>query len=115
MDVYRPGGITALAVIFLILAILGILGAIAIEVIIVADYYYTMNLNLVLSLALLRNHSVPHHAAMSYLYGTLMMMIDLSNVNMLHAATIAILASSVPYTLAGFGLLYMKRWGYTSP
>ena len=113
MEVYRPGGITALAIIFLILAILGILGAIAIEVFIVANYYYTMNLNLVLTLDLLRNPSIPHHFAMYYLYTSLMsMMSDLSYVNMLHVGTIAILASSVLYIAAGFGLLYMKKWGY---
>nr|MDO8080501.1 hypothetical protein [Candidatus Freyarchaeota archaeon] len=121
MGVYRPSGVTALAIIFIILAVAGIIAGIALEAIFVPMYQNMIisnEINDFVSFFILYN-TYPFPIEMSFLLLASMFtsMISLMTtmlplINILHWAVVAALISSVAYFIASFGLLSMKKWGY---
>lgn len=110
MDVYRPRGITALAIILIMLAVLGFITGIVIGIEILKSYHNSMYINILF--ALLAFHTPSMLLGPSFLYYLSFAYINQSNINGLWFRFSAVLIYSGIYLISSVGLLYMKKWGY---
>ncbi|MEX2751367.1 MAG: hypothetical protein Q6366_005720 [Candidatus Freyarchaeota archaeon] len=98
---YRPGGVIALAILFFIFGILGIIGGIAIELTVIAQSYTSLYTMILWDVILRRVDFFTLIFASN----------QLSYINMYHFYVACIVIFSGLYFLAGVGLFMMKNWG----
>lgn len=109
MDIYRPRGVIALAITFIVLAILEIIGGILYETSVIATEYQLADFTLYSAFMIYLQSPTPP----GWWLGPLLSVFDyLSLINILHIVVAIILIFSVLLFVSGIGLLYMKKWGY---
>jgi hypothetical protein len=118
---YRPDGVIVLSVFFIIIAVLGVIGAVAIEAVIVTASQSTLTSNIAYLLGIiflipyspfpippeLIEYLVPSIASAT----AISISTSLSNIAYLHIATFVILVAVALYIITAVGLLQMKAWG----
>ncbi|MFB0563536.1 MAG: hypothetical protein ACETWM_20235 [Candidatus Lokiarchaeia archaeon] len=113
MDSYRPGGVTAIAILFMIIAGLGIIAGILGEIYYVTDYTNSIYSDLSFGISLLYIPSFSSESGIYFVYLVVINAInDLSSVIYLHLVVLGILIVSGLHLFASVGLLRMKKWGY---
>jgi hypothetical protein len=116
MSVYRPGGITVIAVFYIIFAVLGVFAIIVIEGVLVPMYQSTVSQNYVLDLLMFAVYPfppIPIEFLLSFiLVSYFSAMSSLSFLVYFHVGVLVILTASVLYFISSVGLLIMKKWGY---
>lgn len=115
---YRPGGVIVLSVIFIIIAVLGVIGAAAIEAVIASNQNIVTTDIITLGIIFLGLYlPSPFPELIGYLIpfivSSMAMSINstLSNISYLHLGTFVVLAAVVLYIITAVGLLRMKFWG----
>ncbi len=116
---YRPGRVVALSIILIIFAFLGVIGAVAVELI-ASSMVQSAITNYVLGIinfyTLSYYYPIPPEE-MQYYMSTLLSyaMLNFANtsflVGYLHIITLVLLVGVVLYVAAAIGLLMMKNWG----
>jgi hypothetical protein len=114
---FRPSGVTALAVIFIILAVLSAVGAIFIETVFIPQFQTSNYINL-LSIPLVINFTAGLPPALAqFLEVTVAFVIgapvmaNLSYIPYLHVGVLIDLAIVPLLIIAAIGLFRMKQWG----
>ncbi|MEM3562087.1 MAG: hypothetical protein QXR19_02540 [Candidatus Jordarchaeaceae archaeon] len=106
---YRPSGVVAIAVMFIIFSVLCLIGVIFFETVTVAGEYRLAYLSLFVSFAFFQVSPSPP----GFWIGPLISVFDyLSEINVYHLVAAIIFIFSLGYLFAGIGLLQMKHWGY---
>ncbi len=114
MKLYRPRGVIALAIIFIILAACGIITAVWIEILFVVDYN-SLYRDLFFMLNLIYSPSIPPPLAIAFiLLGNLAnSTFDiLFRASSLQWLVVSLLLFFGIFIIDGIGLLKMKKWGY---
>jgi len=106
---YRPSGVVAIAVMFIIFSVLCLIGVVFFETVTVAGEYRLAYLSLFVSFAFFQVSPSPP----GLWIGPLISVFDyLSIINIYHMVATIIFIFSICYLFAGVGLLQMKYWGY---
>ncbi|MBS7249399.1 MAG: hypothetical protein KIH08_02230 [Candidatus Freyarchaeota archaeon] len=106
---YRPSGVVAIAVMFIISSVLCLIGIVFLETVTVAGEYRSAYLSLFVSLAFFQVSPSPPGLWIEPLVS---MFSYLSEINIYHLVAAIIFIFSLCYLFAGVGLLQMKHWGY---
>lgn len=108
MDVYRPGGVQALAIFFIIISVLGFIFGIQVA----ATFNSELNITILyytLLIPILQTYG-PLNPLYNYiLFGSVLL--EISDLNIRPPMAIILLIASGLYLITSIGLLYMKRWG----
>jgi hypothetical protein len=117
---FRPGGVTALAVIFIIFAALGVVGAIFIETVFIPQLQTSNNFNIVSSLTAIYyfTANLPWDQAQLIVTSIVFQYFFLSNgmtitgyIQLLQIGALIGIAIVPLLIIASIGLLRMKQWG----
>ncbi|WXG42262.1 MAG: hypothetical protein WED07_16100 [Candidatus Freyarchaeum deiterrae] len=112
MSSQRPMGITALAIIFLILATLGIIAGILVAAVVVPTFQNTLQndfLSIFFSFGITPMYIYAQSAFLLDILGATQL---LSSIGAYQFIAVGALIGSVLHILDGVGLLYMKKWAY---
>ncbi|MGQ9722332.1 MAG: hypothetical protein ACUVXA_13530 [Candidatus Jordarchaeum sp.] len=110
MKIYRPLGVTVIAIFFIITAVLGLTAGVMFEIYYVANYINSIYTNLFFSLNLV--YYIPEYGIYYLFMGLSVAINDMSSVIYYHLAVVAVLVGAFVHLIASSGLLYMKKWGY---
>ncbi len=113
MKVYRPSGVTAIAIYFMIIAGLGIIVGILGETYYITNYINSTYSDLIFGMSLPYVPSFSSESGIYFIYFAVINAInDLSSVIYLHLVVVVILFGSGLHLIGSAGLLRMKKWGY---
>lgn len=106
---YRPSGVVAIAIFFIIFSVLSLIGVVFFETVTIAGEYRSAYLSLFVSLAFFQVSPSPP----GLWIGPLISVFNyLSLINIYHVVAAITFVFSLCYLFAGVGLLQMKHWGY---
>jgi hypothetical protein len=106
---YRPNGVLAIAIILIIFAVLGLIGAITFELIFVAAEYQNASLIAMVNFMLSLYFGVPLMHAL--IVNSITLYFAQSNIIYMHVGAVVVIIFSVVYIITAIGLLGMKNWG----
>jgi hypothetical protein len=112
MEIYRPRGVTALAILFIIFADTGIISMIA--TIQLAQSNFNLNLvSMLLQIRILCFELTPEELAFEFLENALrVQIVHQAQMSTLNIVFMGVLILSILFVLTSIGLLYMMKWGY---
>jgi uncharacterized membrane protein (DUF2068 family) len=107
---YRPGGVVAIAVFFIIFAVVGFAAVIFLEFVMVASMAQAASISTIGNLILGIYIGLPPSSAV--LFALTQSAWSAPSYGLYHIAAAILIIGSVIYLLSAVGLLMMKKWGY---
>jgi len=111
---YRPGGVTALIILFTIFGVVALIFAIAIEVVLVPPNISTAFLNWLFPsmLSVFFGFPLENVLILAATAATIATIISQQSMGIYHILTVGVIVIAALWFLAAFGLFKMKKWGY---